>query len=181
LPSSWSPDGKILAFWGVFPETLNDIWLLDVQSEEGPQPFVTTSAQDLEARFSPDGRWIAYESDESGERQVYVRAYPGPGGRIQISNETGYDPLWSPDQRELFYRNARDIIVVKIQTNPDFQASKPTLLFTGQELGGARDYRSWDIMPDGQGFVAVESAPEPTELVVVLNWFEELKRLVPTN
>ncbi|MDA2935363.1 hypothetical protein MYX82_13640, partial [Acidobacteria bacterium AH-259-D05] len=181
LPSSWSPDGKILAFWGRYPENLDDIWLLDLQSEEGPQPFVATSANEREARFSPDGRWIAYESDESGERQVYVRAYPGLGGQIQISNEGGIDPLWSPDQRELFYRNARDIMVVKIQTNPDFQASKPTLLFTGPELGGGWDYRSWDIMPDGQRFVAVETAPTPTELVVVQNWFEELKRLVPTN
>ncbi len=182
LPSSWSPDGKILAFWGIYPETLNDIWLLDLQSEEGPQPFVAASANEQEPRFSPDGRWIAYDSDESGERQVYVRAYPGLGGRIQISNEAGYDPLWSPDQRELFYRNARDIMVVEIQTNPDFQASKPRLLFKGPELDeGLSNYRSWDIMPDGQRFIAVERPPAPTQLVVVLNWFEELKRLVPTE
>ncbi len=142
---------------------------------------MATSAGEREGRFSPDGRWITYVSEESGERQVYVRAYPGPGGQIQISNEGGYDPLWSPDQRELFYRNARDIMVVKIQTNPDFRASKPTLLFKGPELGGGSNFRSWDIMPDGQRFVAVETAPAPTELVVVLNWFEELKRLVPTG
>ncbi len=142
---------------------------------------MATSAGEREGRFSPDGRWITYVSEESGERQVYVRAYPGPGGQIQISNEGGYDPLWSPDQRELFYRNARDIMVVNIQTNPDFRPSKPRLLFKGPELGGISNYRSWDIMPDGQRFVAVETAPAPTELVVVLNWFEELKRLVPTG
>ncbi len=111
---------------------------------------------------------------------MFVRRYPGPGGAEQISNEGGYDALWSPDGTEIFYRNGRRIMVVDVQTDGNIKVGRLRLLFDGPNLGNAKFYRAWDVMPDGQRFIAVERAPVST-LNVILNWFDELKRLVPTD
>ena len=173
-PSSCSPDGQVLAFSEFHPSTDWDIWVLPLQGERKPRPFLQTQFRKGEAVFSPDGHWLAYISDESGRNEVYVRPYPGPGGKRQISTEGGDEPVWAKNRRELFYRNGDKMMAVDIVTEPQFSAAKPRLLFEGR-------YGSYDIAPDGQRFLMESEREEATQINVVLNWFEELKRLVPTK
>ena len=181
LPSSVSPDGSTLAFWTPDVSGGTDIWVKDLTGDGGARLLAAERASQRDPRFSPDGRYLAYDSNQDGPTEVWVRPFPGPGDAIKISNEGGYDPLWSPNGRELFYRKGREIMVVPIETEPTFSPGKPELLFQGPNLGGVKYWRAWDIAPDGERFAAVEQAPAPTELQVVLNWAEELKRLVPAN
>jgi eukaryotic-like serine/threonine-protein kinase len=190
-PSTWSPDGEALAFVEDHAdmETGYDIQLLHIRDRK-ITPFLNSRFNEKYPEISPDGRWIAYTSDESGRDEVYVQPFPGPGGKWQISNEGGEEPLWSRDGRELFYRQSyyqreNQAFVVDVQTGPVFSASKPRLLFTAQGYSGMGPIRTWDISPDGHRFLVVkmeERKSRPvTELVLVQNWFEELKRLVPTG
>jgi len=190
-PGSWTPDGETLAFVEDHAdmETGYDIQLLHIRDRK-VTPFLNSRFDEKYPEISPDGRWIAYTSDESGRDEVYVQPFPGPGGKWQISNEAGDEPLWSRDGRELFYRQSyhqRDnqAFVVDVQTGPVFSASKPRLLFTAQGYSGMGPVRTWDISPDGRRFLVVkmeERKSRPvTELVLVQNWFEEIKRLVPTG
>ena len=135
------------------------------------------------AKFSPDGRWLAYASDESGRFEIYVQPFPGPGGKLQVSTDGGTEPLWARNG-ELFYRNGNRLMAVETKTDPTFSASTPKLLFEGPcERGAGAGGTNYAVTGDGQGFVMVKaSGPEgsaPTQINVVLNWFEELKRRVP--
>jgi serine/threonine-protein kinase len=103
IPGSWSPNGERIAFQQLSPETANDIWTVGL-ADRKLQPFLKTPANEGAPRFSPDGEWIAYTSDESGRSEVYVRPFPGPGARYPISTEGGTEPVWNPARRELFYR-----------------------------------------------------------------------------
>ena len=128
-------------------------------------------------------------SNESGRREVYVRPFPGPGGKWLISQEGGAQPLWARNGKQLFYRSGGgkgEVWVVDIRTDGGFSPSKPRLLFNTPGLGGAgAPIRGWDLSLDGQRFLMVkneELKPTPvTELVLVMNWFEEFKRLSPTG
>ncbi len=131
--------------------------------------------------FSPDGRWLVYISNESGQDEVYVQAYPGPGGKWSVSTEGGTEPLWSRDGRELFYRQGQQMMAVAGKTESTFSASKPQLLFRGLYLFGEFGNRNYDISPDGQRFLMISQEEAPDQIHVVLNWFEEVKRLVPTG
>jgi dipeptidyl aminopeptidase/acylaminoacyl peptidase len=179
-PTSWSPDGKILAYTENHPSTGGDIWLLPIEGKRKPQLFLKTSFNEDQAMFSPDGRWIAYVSNESGRNEVYVRPFPGSGGITQISTTGGLLPVWAQDSHELFYRDGDKMMVATIDTKPEFAAGKPRLLFESPSIIPDR----YGITPDGRHFVMIEEgeyATPPTQLNIVLNWFEELKRLVPTG
>ncbi len=185
-PTAWSPDGKVLAFGERDPETSSDIWLMTLVGKRERQRFLKTPFREKAARFSPDGRWLAYQSNESGRYEVYVRAYPGSGSMYQISTDGGQRPLWGPKSKELFYRRGDSMMVVSYTVEGDsFQAGRPRELFRGQYR--LEDWPSEDIAPDGKGFVMLESAAaeegeaEPTQVILVTNWFQELKRLVPTK
>jgi len=186
LPGSFTPDGSTLAFTEIHPdpETGCDIILLDMKSRR-VRSFLNTKAYEATPEFSPDGRWLAYVSDESGRKEVWVQPFPGPGGRWKVSKEGGRGPLWSKDGRQLFYHQADDQIwVADIRTEEGFAPGKPRLLFEkrGFILNQA-PLQTWALWPDGQGFLMVkleEPKPQPaTEMIIVQNWFEELKRLVP--
>ena len=182
--SSWSPDGKVLAFEEQSPETGYDIWTLSVEGEQQPVRFLNTSFEEHWPRFSPDGQWVAYISDESGRNEIYVQPYPGPGGKWQISSEGGTEPVWSPKGDELFYRNGNKLMVVNIESQPTFNAGTPHLLFEKQYEKGVAGLRpNFDVASDGDRFVMVKASEQAAQiyLTVVLNWFEELNRLVPTN
>ncbi|MHC4538464.1 MAG: protein kinase domain-containing protein [Planctomycetota bacterium] len=170
-----SPDGKyLLGGW-------NSIAVLPLDGEGDPWPFITMAHFQRRPRFSPDGRWVAYDSTETGPEEVYVRPFPEPGGITKISTEGGYEPIWSRDGKELFYRCGDKMMAVTIETEPEFKAGTPQELFKGQFQGTTSHIGlSYDIAPDGR-FIMIQEDEESakTRINVVLNWFEELKRLVP--
>jgi Tol biopolymer transport system component len=136
------------------------------------------------AQFSPDGRWLAYVSDESGRPETYVQPYPGPGGKWLISTEGGTEPIWNRNGRELFYRNGNKMMAVDVAAQPVFSAGTPRTLFERQysltpfPQTGAR----YDVSPDGQRFLMEKQSEQVlTQINVVLNWFEELRRRVPAG
>ena len=135
-------------------------------------------------RLSPDGRWLAYTSNEPGRIEVFVQPFPGPGGRSQISIDGGTEPVWSRDGRELFFLSGDKMMAVQITTAPIFTAGTPQALFEGRYLFGPNSVAAYDVAADGQRFLRVQPMhPDPPvdQIQVVLNWTEELKRLVPTN
>jgi serine/threonine-protein kinase len=181
IPSSWSPDGQAVAI----VETIGtqSVWILPLQDRK-PQLFDRGQTNESAPRFSPDGHWIAYTSAESGRIEIYVRPYPGPGGKWQISTEGGTEPLWNPKGRELFYRIGNKMMAVEVTTQGAFSAGKPRVLFEGAYVPTPRSLPNYDVSPDGQRFLmlkATEQAQAPTQINVVLNWFEELKRRVPSG
>ncbi|MCH8267337.1 MAG: serine/threonine-protein kinase [Acidobacteria bacterium] len=196
-PSSWSPDGRLLAFYdriftGGTSTTEGDIWVLPLEGDPStssgragkPQPFLQTQFYEAAPMFSPDGRRLAYVSNESGKNEVYVQPFPGPGGKRQISTDGGAEPVWARNGRELFYRNGSQMMAVEIATEPTFSAGLPRLLFEGNFQPSAASLANYDVTPDGQRFVMIqEGAPDspPPQINVVLNWFEELKRRVPSG
>jgi serine/threonine protein kinase len=183
VPGSWSPDGQVLAFMEINPITGYDIFTLPL-TDRKPQPFVRTPSLETAPRFSPDGHFIAYASDESGRVEIYVRPYPGPGGKWQISTEGGSEPVWNPRGRELFYRTGHKMMAVDVTTQPSFSVGKPRMLFEGPYVPTPRSFPDYDVSPDGQRFLMLkpnEQAQAPAQINVVLNWFEELKQKVPTG
>jgi serine/threonine-protein kinase len=185
-PHSWSPDGQLLAFIEVNPTTGNDIWVLRLgDPARDAQPFLRTPFNESVPRFSPDGHWLAYISDESGRYEIYVQPYPGPGGKWQISTEGGTEPVWNPTGRELFYRSGDKMMAVYIATQPGFAAGKPRMLFEGPYLPTPLTAANYDVSLDGQRFLMLKPSEQvqaaPTQINVVLNWFEELKRRVPAG
>jgi eukaryotic-like serine/threonine-protein kinase len=181
---SWSPDGQVLTFVEVTPTTGADIWVLRMGDRKA-QPFLQTPAFEDAPQFSPDGHWITYASDESGRREIYVQPYPGPGGKWLISTEGGNEPTWNRNGRELFYRNGNKMMAVDISTQPGFVAGKPRQLFERHYMMNPLARPDYDVSPDGQRFLMLEPVEQeqmgPTQINVVLNWTEELKRLVPTG
>jgi Tol biopolymer transport system component len=181
-PDSWSPDGQLLAFTQFDPSTGRDIWLLRIR-DRVPQPLLRTPSNESAPHFSPDGRWLAYVSDESGRYEIYVQSYPGPGGKRQISNEGGTEPLWNRNGRELFYRSGNKMMAVEIRTQPSFSVGSRRMLFEGSQYtspAGPYSYPfpNYDVSPDGQRFLMVTKESKP-QINVVVNWFEELNRHVP--
>jgi serine/threonine-protein kinase len=189
MPINYTPDGRLL-FSAAVPGQQRDIYVLSLDGERRSEPLVATAANELTAEVSPDGRWIAYDSDESGQFEVYVRAYPNTseGGRWQISSGGGRQPLWSHDGRELFYRNFDGALMsVAVTLTPTFAPGPVTKLFQRSEYAGAGaggSGRTYDIALDDSRFLMLKDRPAATtnggsQLVVVLDWFAELKRLAP--
>jgi serine/threonine-protein kinase len=183
--SSVSPDGK-LAFYSVEHPTMGrDIWVASLDGERNQSVLLQTPFDEVVPKISPDGRWLAYLSNESDRFEVYVRAFPGPGGRWQISTDGAVEPLWARNGRELFYRAGDKVMAVDITTQPSFQAGSPRLLFEGDyTTHNAPPEPNYDVSPDGQRFLMFKAQEEQhglTQIHVVLNWFEELKRRVPTG
>jgi serine/threonine-protein kinase len=181
-PDSWSPDGKWLAFTEGDPVTGADIWVLPLAGDRKPRVFLKTPFSELASKFSPNGKHIAYESTESGRYEIYVRPFPGPGGKTQISTESGTEPVWSRDGKELFYRQGDKLMVVDVHTESTFTAGVPRKLFEGHYAASITGSAGYDVSPDGTRFVMSESnEPEQasSEINVVLNWLEELKQRVP--
>ncbi len=156
--------------------------LVWVNRNGAEQPVAPPAHNFRQPRLSPDGRWLAYDSDESGRLEVYVQPYPGPGGKWLISTEGGTQPVWNPNGRQLFYRNGDKMMAVEITMQPGFAAGKPRVLFEGQYGPSVATFPNYDVTPDGQRFLmlkAAEAEQAPTQINVVLNWFEELRRRAP--
>lgn len=192
-PWFWSPDGRVLVYQVLSPTTRDDTWILPMDGDRKPRPLFATPFAEEWAQISPDGRWIAYDSDDSGRAEVYVAPFPGLGSKVRVSTEGGLHPQWSPNGRELYYRTGSGeeaqrplgqrvkLMALPIETSPAFKAGTPHMLFEGPFFDSGHDYA---VTPDGKGFIFIrESQPAsgPGELKVVLNWFEELKRRVPAG
>lgn len=179
--TSFSPDGKLLVYRETHPSTGMDIWILPLEGERKPRPFLNTSSEERTPMLSPDGRWLAYTSTESGRNEIYVRTFPdASGGRWQVSIGGGTEPLWSRDGQELFYRSRDNRMVsVAVETEPMFTSGARKVLFEDVYV---RRYQhtNYDIHPDNKRFVIIKPSERiSTEMIVVLNWFEELRRLFP--
>lgn len=151
---------------------------MSVDGEQTPRAFLQEQFNESAPKFSPSGGWLAYESDESGRREIYVRPYPNAPGKRQVSTNGGASPRWRGDGSELFYLAGDELMVVDVEIQEkEFSLGAPRPLFTHATYGGI-----YDVTPDGQHFVMIDesvSDPAPTHLVVVQNWTEELSRLVP--
>jgi serine/threonine-protein kinase len=181
---SWTPDGRTHVYYAFSGGSSGrDIWMLPVDGD--PTPFLATDFSERGPRLSPDGEWIAYISDQAGEDRVYVQAFPEGGQVFNISTGPGTEVVWSRDGTELFYRNRDEMWVVPVETESGFTAGRPELLFEApySSWSQASAYANYDVSLDGQQFLMVQgdTAGETSPLIVVLNWFEELTRLVPTN
>lgn len=176
--SDWSPDGKFILYWREHPKTSLDLWVLPLTGEPKPAPILQTSFIESNVRFSPDGRWISYRSDESGQNEVYVLPFPGPGPKWQVSVGGGSHPRWRRDGKEIYYRSLDDKIVSAEVNASDgkFEARNVRALFQGRFGSGGND--SYDVTADGQKFLIVTASDgaATTTLTFVLNWEAELKR-----
>jgi serine/threonine-protein kinase len=188
MPISYTPDGRLLVSVGVTGQQ-RDIYLATLNGQRHIDPLIHSPANELWAEVSPDGRWISYDSDESGQFEVYVRPFPDAygGGRWQVSTGGGRQSLWSHDGRELFYRDFSGALMsVPIAPGPHFEPGRPVKVLDGRDYFGAGAQgggRTYDVAADGSRFLMVKPR-EPdgsSQLVVVLNWFEELTRLAPVH
>ena len=179
--SGWTPDGSSLVFDYVMPDTDADIGVLSMEGERTWEPLIATEANEEAPAISPNGQWIAYTSDETGERLVYVERFPQRSDKETISRVPSAHPTWSPDGRELFYvtDQGNRLMVVPLEPGPNLQVGEATSLFEGQYFTNP-DLRSYDVSPDGQRFLRIKPSGV-AEVILVQNWFEELTRLVPLN
>jgi Tol biopolymer transport system component len=194
-PASWHPSGKFLAFEEENPTTSWDLMILPMEGDDAsgwkpgqPTVFLNTPSAEREPMFSPDGQWLAYHSNESGRNEVYVRPFPGPGGRLQISTGGGTYPTWSRTKHELFYGLTGQIMVAPFAVAGDsFRAEKARLWSDGRYLERAGN-RGFDLHPDGERF-AVAFAPaaqtpsgtKQDKVVFMFNFFDELRRIAPAT
>ena len=180
---AFTPDAKTLLFTQGGPHSGTDLHLLSMERGHRSKPLLQERFHEGSPTLSPDGRWLAYRSGETGRQEINVRPFPNVDeGKWPITSDGGAGPLWAPGGRELFYQNGDVMMVVPIETEPTFTFGKPQVLFSGSYV---RAFRNFDISPDGRRFLMIKEATpilEPSardEITVVLNWSEELKRLVP--
>jgi Tol biopolymer transport system component len=183
-PDSWSRDGRFLMYDAKNPKTKYDLWVLPLDGDKKPFPFLRTEFNEEDGQFSPDGHWVAYRSDESGHNEIYVRGFspdsadPSAGGKWLISNSGGSDLRWGWDGKELYYI-APDgkLTVAEVTTKPVFQAGAPKALFQVPRRVTTL-IEHWDFTSDGKRFLfpapAAQTAPAP--FTVVLNWQAGLKK-----
>jgi Tol biopolymer transport system component len=190
-PSSWAAATNVIAYLerAGLGGGSTGIWILPMGGERKPHLFLESRFNLTHPEFSTDGRWLAYVSNESGAPEVYVQAYPGPGEKIRISTAGGTEPIWTANGRELLYRaNTRDrqqFFSAAIRSLSPFRADVPRVVFEAkaEEYVGTTPVRGWDVSADAERFLLlrrIESTDKPVTLMhVVMNWTEELKRLVP--
>jgi Tol biopolymer transport system component len=176
-PTCWSRDGRFIVFQQTNPTTDVDLMVLPLFGERKPTSFVTTPATEVHGRLSPDGKWLAYASDESGSFEAYVQAFPGPGGKWQISTRSGLQPVWRADGRELYYltQDGR-MMAVSIDTESGFAPGVPVQLFDRVPVSPASSL--YAVSRDGQRFLLnlPMNGDRITPLTLVLNWDAEMKR-----
>jgi Tol biopolymer transport system component len=181
-PTDASTDGRWLAYYGA---TLgsgtgsdltdpNDLFFLDLDRRESRR--IRLPGVQRGARFSPDGRWVAYQSSESGREEVYVRPWPAMDANFLVSNQGGTEPMWSRDGRELYYRNQSEVLAVTVSAQgARIDRSTPRLLFSGAfALDGSGD-QSYDLAPDGRFMMLRPVAGSRATVQVALNWITEVR------
>ena len=182
IPNDWSADGKFILYQELNPQTVFDLWVFPLAGEQRAFPFLQTQFDERQGRFSPDGRWIAYASNESGTWQVYVQSFPASGGKWQVSTAGGAQPQWRKDGREIFYLSAdRKLMGAEVKaTGSTFEVGEPRMLFElriqSVGLPGPRNF--FAAAGDGQRFLVNSLSGDQTArpTTVVLNWAADLKR-----
>jgi len=178
---AWSPDGRWLLFRGINQQTGRDIFRIPLEGDRTPQPIVQTPFQDTSPAVSPDGRWLAFVSDPSGQNEVFLQPFPGPGARVQISLDGGNSPVWAPSGNSLFHRSEKldGMHHVSLEFTPEPRVVSRDVLFDDSPYYWVPYDVSFDVDPQSGHFLMVEgSGVAELELVMVLNWFEELKAKV---
>ena len=178
VPSDWSPDGQHILYQENDARTRFNLRVLRMPGRE-PLPYLETPFAERDGHFSPDGRWVAYVSDESGADEVYVRPFPLSSGKWPISNGGGQMPRWRADGKELFYRAGNTIMVAPVRTGPPFDVGRPQAVFTGS-------FKEYSVSRNGRQFLLNPETPVTPVAVappisLVLNWMEELKQRVPVK
>jgi len=179
-----TPDGRTIVYAQISENTARDLWMVDIDGKDKPQPLVVEPGDQANAVISPDGHWLAYHSSEAGE--IYVRPFPNVAdGKWQLVTKGAKWPLWSRDGKELFYVTARGIMSIAVDTSqPTFHWESPTLLFEASysAFPGLAGPRNYDQASDGRFLVIKErQGTSPGALVIVKNWFDEIKRLAPVS
>ena len=180
-PNAWAQEDLLAIEAFRESDTRTDIWVASLGGSGEPEPFVRTPAVEWGATFSPDGRFIAYTSDESGQFQIYVKPYPPTEARWTISAAYGEEPVWSAAGDEIFYRRGNEWLSVPVQTDPEFEAGVPQVILKGPYINVPGI--SYDVAPDAQRFLLLKQQEQrpATRIHVVANWFEELERLAPAT
>jgi eukaryotic-like serine/threonine-protein kinase len=185
IPESYGPDGT-LVFSTSGSKSGSDLWTRSPGETGNRHPLLTGPFDECYARVSPDGRFLAFSSNESGRLEVYLTTFPDPGARLQLSVDGGREPAWARGGKEVLFLGRTGIMAVTVETSPALSAGTPRKLFDwtppAPVLEGA--YRNqFDVAPDGERILLVESSvPSATgRLNVVLNWYSELERLVPSR
>jgi len=187
-PQTLSPDGARVVSRENHPEQGFNLVVSSLDGDGTSTPLLATEFAEMNAEISPDGHWLAYQSNASGQNEIYVRPFPNVDeGRWQISRDGGIMPLWSPHGRELFYlTSSRQLMAVTVRSEPSFTFGNPMILFEGAPVFLGPVGRTYDVSPDGKRFLMFKvggpaDKADPTQLILVLNWFDELKRLVPVD
>ena len=185
----FSPDGKQLVYRELHPRE-GDLVVLSLDGDGSSVPLLATEFDELNAEISPDGRWLAYQSNASGQYEIFVRPFPNVDeGQLQISTASGTEPLWARDGSELFYLDpGGQLTAVSVRTDPSLDFGNAEVVLEESYLSAAPGAtgRTYDVSPNGERFLRIKEGgageqTSPAELILVLNWFDELKRLVPTN
>ena len=193
MAASWSPDGTRFSYWDYPPLTMtNSLRVaagigdrdIGVMTRDGEaSPLTDTPFSERTPRFSPDGRWVAFISDESGGDEVYIQSYPEATLKTAISTNGGVEPAWSRDGRELFYwtLDGGTMMSVHVDYEPSLAVAAPVPLFSGrfERYPVILGHANYDVSPDGEHFIMVESPP--TTFNLILNWSHELDRLLSGN
>ena len=186
---SWSPDGRELVYTATTPEAGSHIMVESLEGDHESHPFADIKASAGSAKFSPDGHWLAYCSNETKKPQVYVQAFPGPGPKIQVSSDGGTDPVWKRNLGELYFRNGDKMMAIAVSTTPTFTAGHPRILWAGRYSHGmstscgppGATSSNYDVTADGQRFLMIkDEAPDTAvskQILVALAWADEVKRL----
>jgi serine/threonine-protein kinase len=185
---SYSPDGRAIAYTTAGAGRPPKITIVSLEGDPAPRPLDDSKYAQGSPKFSPDGRWLAYCSNESGKPQVYVQALPGPGAKVQVSNDGGTDPVWRRSGGELFYRNGDSMMAISVTTSPSFTSGRPRELWKGHYSHGMSSScgpagptsSNYDVTADGERFLMIQDDDQDSasrQIVVVLGWAEELSRL----
>ena len=187
-PCSWSRDGRLLLFSQLGVGGSNDLHVLALEGDRAATPYLVTDLPEAEGAFSPDGRWVAYQSQESGKNDVFVRPFPPGGGKWQISVDGGRHPRWRADGKELYFRNENAVMAVDVDTSGEaLRVGTPAKLFEGNFLQasfGSLNYADYDAAPDGQRFAMLRGESRqsvPDHVVIVLDFFKELEATFPNR
>jgi Tol biopolymer transport system component len=182
----WSPDGKWLMYQTTNPQSRNvtDLWIVSVNGDRKPRLWSATSFTETEASFSPNGRWVAYVSDQTGQPEIWVRPFPGPGAPTRVSAAGGHDPVWSRAGTELFYQEGSRLMASEASaTQTEILFRAPHMLFDGGFIPFRENSpRTYDVAADGRFLMIEQTASYSSQrLAVALNWLDELKQRVPVK